>query len=216
MSEMSDVSNGFSSNNGGLTMNLQKMFDTVAIALRRQGGPSVELGRCKYRGQSGLKCAIGHLMPDAIYHKDMEGVDILALEQAKGRIGLRASAFFQFLGVSRLDFPHVLLFLNRLQVAHDRIMPTGMTAWRAAMYAIAQEYHLSPQALNAPLPVLMSEVTRKLEAPMYHGMDGTTMMYSMRDPITFSELVSDDVKGPPFPEAEEALRQVSESSKTEA
>ena len=29
---------------------------------------------CQYRGDNGLKCALGHLIPDSVYHRDMEAV----------------------------------------------------------------------------------------------------------------------------------------------
>lgn len=63
---------------------LQNIFDFVARKLLEQGQKSrgVEIEGewkahvCAYRGPDGLKCAAGHLMPDHIYRRDMEGVTI--------------------------------------------------------------------------------------------------------------------------------------------
>ena len=34
---------------------------------------------CAYRGQNGLKCAAGHLMPDSTFRKSMEGKSVDAI-----------------------------------------------------------------------------------------------------------------------------------------
>ena len=59
-------------------MNNQQAFDTMVQHLRKQGKRSVELNYvgmsgCKYRNSDGLRCAIGALIPDAVYRKEMEG-----------------------------------------------------------------------------------------------------------------------------------------------
>lgn len=54
----------------------QLVFNTVVTALLKQGGPSSADDMCLYRGPKGVKCAIGHIMPDELYRSDMEGKDI--------------------------------------------------------------------------------------------------------------------------------------------
>lgn len=60
----------------------QQAFDAAVKHLRNQGrrsfdekartGPTSGNG-CLYRGPDGRRCAVGALIPNAIYHKDMEG-----------------------------------------------------------------------------------------------------------------------------------------------
>ena len=62
----------------------QEVFDTVVTALRRQGCKSVKRVAspradqctpvCRYRGENGTKCAVGHLIPDELYDRRMEGL----------------------------------------------------------------------------------------------------------------------------------------------
>lgn len=61
---------------------LQETFDTVVAHLRKQGKQAKaqmldcegdEYVGCAYRTPEGLKCAAGFLLPDELYHPDMEG-----------------------------------------------------------------------------------------------------------------------------------------------
>lgn len=46
-------------------MTPQEMFDTAYLKIIQQGQKcTAHNGGCKYRGPSGLKCAIGHMIPD--------------------------------------------------------------------------------------------------------------------------------------------------------
>jgi hypothetical protein len=60
----------------------QEIFDKVASALIAQGKPSInpENGECLYRHE-GLKCALGHLIPDKKYNEKYEDRDIYTLLQ---------------------------------------------------------------------------------------------------------------------------------------
>lgn len=67
------------------TATLQEQFNTVVRGLAGQGwrqsrDPSA--GNCLLRGPDGRKCAIGHLIPDPLYQKKMEG-DVLALIEGR-------------------------------------------------------------------------------------------------------------------------------------
>ena len=58
----------------------QKAFDQMINHLRKQGEPSVRNGWCVYRDDVGNKCAVGALIPDAVYTpeiEDMKLVDIV-------------------------------------------------------------------------------------------------------------------------------------------
>ena len=57
-------------------MTLQEMFDTMAAHLLKQGERSVSPinpQQCRYRGDHGLKCAVGALIKDKFYKPSLEG-----------------------------------------------------------------------------------------------------------------------------------------------
>lgn len=52
---------------------LQAFFNTACEGLAKQGfRKSSNLGYCLYRGPKGLKCAIGHVIPDEAYRLDFD------------------------------------------------------------------------------------------------------------------------------------------------
>jgi hypothetical protein len=54
-------------------VNAQELFDRVSLHLLAQNRTSVNAhGRCAYRGEGDLKCAIGVLIPDELYSPDMD------------------------------------------------------------------------------------------------------------------------------------------------
>lgn len=59
--------------------NSQEVFDFVVSSIVKQGRPSMDGTRCRYRNTEGLKCAAGMLIPDDVYHPSMEGMGILKL-----------------------------------------------------------------------------------------------------------------------------------------
>lgn len=68
-------------------MNEQEFFDTTVIALRAQGGPSInEKGVCLYRGPNGRKCAAGIHITDEEYdpRMDPQKLHTLLAERAVG------------------------------------------------------------------------------------------------------------------------------------
>lgn len=55
-------------------MTNQEIFDKVATHLLSQGKRSALGGvGCAYRGDGGLQCAIGCLIPDELYRYELEG-----------------------------------------------------------------------------------------------------------------------------------------------
>jgi hypothetical protein len=88
-------------------MNNQEIFDTVARHLIKQGRPAKnELGECAYRTDGGLSCAVGCLIPDALYDPRIEGTDVDAV--------LRHAASM-LPGVTRGN----ISLLRSLQITHD-------------------------------------------------------------------------------------------------
>ena len=86
----------------------QEIFNKAYAGLKAQGfnravrdtGP---LAICQYRGEDGLKCAIGHLIPDEKYEEGLEGLCASVPE-------VRDAS-----GTSGVDWN----FLDDLQVCHD-------------------------------------------------------------------------------------------------
>jgi hypothetical protein len=59
----------------------QAAFDLIVNNLRKQGKQSYKEGiGCVYRHPEGLKCAIGHVMPDVLYNENMEEYSLWAEE----------------------------------------------------------------------------------------------------------------------------------------
>lgn len=53
-------------------MTPQEIFDTVKDHLSGMKYRSYFNGTCRYRGRNGAKCAVGCLIPDAVYNVKME------------------------------------------------------------------------------------------------------------------------------------------------
>ena len=102
----------------------QEVFDKVVTALREQGCKSMDDGACVYRSKDGRKCAVGHLIPDELYHERMEGKVCFHLCRA-------------YPGVRRLGL-NMTLVLN-LQRAHDHF---PVEAWENKWADIANRHGL--------------------------------------------------------------------------
>jgi hypothetical protein len=65
-------------------MNKQEIFTTVATHLLTQNEKALdEDNNCVYRTDSGLKCAIGCIITDEMYHRDMDEQSMTALQLIK-------------------------------------------------------------------------------------------------------------------------------------
>ncbi len=63
------------------TMTAQEVFDKVVEHLLTQNARSCAADQtCAYRGERGLMCAAGCLIPDDQYDESMEGIDWLKLD----------------------------------------------------------------------------------------------------------------------------------------
>lgn len=117
-------------------MNRQDIFNTSVGELLKQGKKSVDgEGVCAYRGADGSKCAIGHLIPDSMYHPSYEGLDVNGLE-GQMRYFLRSASFANTL-YGHYDENKPLL--ADLQDIHDAVSPKY---WTHEYYAIAKKYGL--------------------------------------------------------------------------
>lgn len=105
-------------------MDKQHVFNTAAKALLDQKVPSVKIvgerpdttsTSCLYRGEGGAKCAIGHLIPDALYNPAFEGSAVpMDGESGNPREKALLDALFK-IGYTKDDYG----FLAELQNCHD-------------------------------------------------------------------------------------------------
>jgi hypothetical protein len=99
-------------------MNQQEILNFVVPALMKQGPSIFESGgniRCRYRAEQSdgqvRKCAVGMLIKDEFYYKELEG---LGVAECSVRRALESSGM-----VDDIDSSEVLSLLVDLQRAHD-------------------------------------------------------------------------------------------------
>ena len=85
-----------------------------------------DLGVCLYRGACGLKCAVGGLIPDEFYKKEMEGKCIHFI-------------WHTYPEMEMLFEEGSLYLLSSLQAAHDHAEPER---WMEELDQIQREYEL--------------------------------------------------------------------------
>ena len=125
----------------------QEIFDTVLTHLRKQGKAAKSIyGKCLYRGVGGTSCAVGCLIPDAMYDLRIEGLEVRHIMY--GRFpGGRKSGAAELLPIvhriaAHLGAEHVEL-LEELQSAHDWALgPQGPLAWEDSMRRVAGKFNL--------------------------------------------------------------------------
>ena len=111
----------------------QEVFDIVAAHMLKQNKKSIsytlsnDFVRCAYRGNNGLKCAAGCLIPDEIYNRDFESVSWQLL-----------------VVIHHFPYNHATL-ITRLQYIHDNYEPKN---WREELTDLAIRYSLKPDVLN--------------------------------------------------------------------
>jgi len=114
-------------------MNNQQAFDIMVQHLRKQGQKSRNngCGTCLYRGPDGLKCAIGALIPDELYSKEMEGytIDRLLINERD-----------RFPELSKLFEGIDEQLLSDMQDIHDFNEPDQ---WEYNFKLIAEDYNLN-------------------------------------------------------------------------
>lgn len=116
-------------------MTEQEIFDKVAVALIDQGKRSVsKSGACRYRGPNGLKCAIGILISDDMYRKDIEQTDVVDIIDKR---------------VLPREYSKFIPFLDDLQSAHDGASGSDFVAhFKIRMCDVAECWKLSPDILG--------------------------------------------------------------------
>lgn len=114
-------------------MTKQEVFDTVVSGLLQQGRPSFGgYYGCAYRGTDNLKCAVGFLIKDDEYTRDMENDNFEGLI-ARNMIPMRLQSL------------ELYTLICDLQYAHDGILADpkkGLPAFREWAKGIAKVYNL--------------------------------------------------------------------------
>jgi len=116
--------------------NNQDAFDKVLKAIRKQNyvqsqDPLTET--CVYRGPNSVRCAAGHLIPNSLYRKEMEGKNISSLISSLIRNNPEIAYYFGNISIN---------LLQSLQSAHDSQLMYGEQAWEFQMKKIANSYNL--------------------------------------------------------------------------
>lgn len=114
-------------------MTKQEVFDKVAEHLLTQNAKATEGGFCRYKTKSGLKCAVGCLIPDGHPAQSCGGgLSVLLREQRLEDETLRVLVEHQSM-------------LIRLQSIHDTGEPCN---WRIRLREYALASHLSTAVLD--------------------------------------------------------------------
>ncbi len=131
-------------------MDNQTAFNLMVRHLRQQGEKAVnESGRCMYRGPRGLKCAVGALIPEALYAKRFEKKRIGSLLDPLDKTVYSEALAHHFRGVD----PKLLM---HMQAIHDIHLPAQ---WEDRFKQIANNYGL---VLESPE---LTQVLQRMMAP---------------------------------------------------
>ena len=107
---------------------LQEIFDYVVNHLRTQGEVCINLGGlCVYRNAKGQSCAVGCLIPDELYNKEVE------------EKGASETSFWRALGLGMPEDMERVMLLQDLQFAHDY----DKVNWRVQLETVADQYKLN-------------------------------------------------------------------------
>jgi len=115
----------------------QEVFMQVATHLLKQNAQSIKVrgdgsssNHCAYRGNDGLQCAVGCLIPDQFYTPGLEGHDV------------HDNAVREALLDSGIDMhdDDIADLLSSLQQMHDNYAPTD---WRTKITKIGERFGLA-------------------------------------------------------------------------
>jgi hypothetical protein len=145
-------------------MNLQPLFDEIVAHLRKQNARSLNVSQltgasgCAYRGDNGLTCAVGCLIPDELYSPFIEGSSASVFTKAVVADGYKYKnatdeirQSFKKIGrvltkkaglnskVHRYDAQLLGDFLNSFQVIHDK---APVENWEDRFQLLARRHNL--------------------------------------------------------------------------
>lgn len=114
----------------------QEIFDRVYKHLMTQGKRAIAAdGNCRYRGEGGTQCAVGCLIPDAVYTPDIEGCTMSSARNGTRKGEVLADAL-EASGLPRSSWD----LLADLQEVHDSRRPEY---WADALTWVAKRYGLT-------------------------------------------------------------------------
>lgn len=115
-------------------MTKQEVFTQVATHLLTQKEQAYNEGAgCRYRDESGRKCAVGCLIPDELYSPELEGISVADFHSRSFTVPkLRSVAHY-------LELSTNLDLLIRLQSIHDTMRPTR---WEEQLTRLARAHNL--------------------------------------------------------------------------
>jgi hypothetical protein len=117
---------------------LQKLFNKIVRHIHKQGKPALNGSECAYRGDNGTRCAIGSVLPNKLYKKQMEGKSVNGLLEDHPNV---LNHFKNVYGITRTD--HEISFLKRMQNAHDiDLKYNEMTGFDRKVSVIAHNFGL--------------------------------------------------------------------------
>lgn len=123
-------------------MNIQEIFNKIVTHLREQNCKSYDPNRasCMYRGPNGTKCAVGCLIPDEIYSREMEGRNfqflVLATDLFDSIPWLKDAKKTN----SIEEVEDYLRLIQILQRVHDNI---PVEKWETQFMLLAQRFNLA-------------------------------------------------------------------------
>lgn len=130
---------------------LQQTFNTVSAHLLNQNERSLADYRskqgCAYRGENGLKCAVGALITDEFYLPKLEGSMVSAHQTTEAvlkslKLKQRGTNLVAEDG-EKVDTLLFLELLHDLQITHDNVDPT---LWQEYLIGTATRFHLEFKA----------------------------------------------------------------------
>lgn len=105
----------------------QELFDRISKHLLNQNKRSTDhRGDCRYRGDNGLKCAVGAIISDKKYSEKIEGCTVYT------------SSVIECLPV-RYQGVGSINFIGKLQRLHDM---TPVSLWKESLKEIAAKHNL--------------------------------------------------------------------------
>jgi hypothetical protein len=118
---------------------IQKLFDKDVTHLLTQMEQSIsDDGRCVYRGPNGLKCAIGALIDDKVYHPEIEGRTVCCEQVQKS---VAESNGFKVEDLTEQGWN----ILSTLQGVHDGCKPVK---WEEQLKVVAEKRNLTMPNLD--------------------------------------------------------------------
>lgn len=126
-----------------MTMNRQEVFEKASRHLLAQGVKSETEDGCLYRGPRELMCALGCLIPEGLYDKQIENSSPLSISH---RGVILRNILAKAIGGGATLPPEDLNFLVDLQRVHDNNEPP---CWMGELGKFAKYYKLAlPEELK--------------------------------------------------------------------